>query len=286
MHLIVVDDNSTDNTVEIVLKYQSMYPGLITLISNQKNRGTGAARDLALQQVKTQYVGFVDCDDWIDTDMYLRLVEAIKEDHAEIAVCGVMREYEEAGASEIRYCYPSRNLLSGKFALSLLSKRVKQDIGLSSIVCNKIFDYEFLQQNDISFHNLTSCEDDYFTFLCLSYASKVSIVPGIYYHYYQHGNSQAHLISKEKLDALIHSFELIRDRLGRSKQFDSYQKDYYCFLAKCLSFLIEMLFLKEQDASVRKSYISYFIKKSSHSLDLFEFLDNLGPNRIRKLFEC
>ncbi|MCE5199733.1 MAG: glycosyltransferase [Armatimonadota bacterium] len=62
--IIVVDDGSTDKTLEILREYAGCYP-FLTLI-HQSNSGASVARNAGLRAAKGDYVMFVDGDDFID----------------------------------------------------------------------------------------------------------------------------------------------------------------------------------------------------------------------------
>ena len=63
--VIIVDDGSTDvKTAEISKKYAKLYPQMISYMW-QENQMQGAARNHALPYVDTEYVGFLDSDDWL-----------------------------------------------------------------------------------------------------------------------------------------------------------------------------------------------------------------------------
>lgn len=59
---ILVDDGSTDNTNEIALHYQQLYPNNILVLSKE-NGGPASARNLALKYISGEYVNFLDSDD-------------------------------------------------------------------------------------------------------------------------------------------------------------------------------------------------------------------------------
>ena len=63
--LILVDDGSTDNSAEIIKKWQKRYPKNITYIKKQ-NGGQASARNIGLDYVKSEWVTFIDPDDFID----------------------------------------------------------------------------------------------------------------------------------------------------------------------------------------------------------------------------
>ncbi|MEP8838736.1 CDP-glycerol glycerophosphotransferase family protein (plasmid) [Enterobacter roggenkampii] len=69
IHLILVDDGSTDNSAEIIKKWQVRFPNNITYIFKE-NGGQASARNLGMQSVKTEWVTFIDPDDFVDIDYF------------------------------------------------------------------------------------------------------------------------------------------------------------------------------------------------------------------------
>lgn len=65
LKIVVVNDGSTDATGEIAREYASRYPVGLRLLE-QENRGLGAARNAGLALADTEYVTFLDSDDWQD----------------------------------------------------------------------------------------------------------------------------------------------------------------------------------------------------------------------------
>ncbi|MCR4623434.1 MAG: glycosyltransferase [Alphaproteobacteria bacterium] len=65
--IIVADDCSTDNTVEIVRQYQKKYPNKIVLLTSEKNQKLYRNLLRAYEITKTDYFCILDPDDfWID----------------------------------------------------------------------------------------------------------------------------------------------------------------------------------------------------------------------------
>lgn len=69
IHLILVDDGSTDNSAEIIKKWQTRFPDNITYIWKE-NGGQASARNMGMLSVKTEWVTFIDPDDFIEIDYF------------------------------------------------------------------------------------------------------------------------------------------------------------------------------------------------------------------------
>lgn len=60
--LILVDDCSTDKTIELIKSYQKKHPN-ISLIKNTSNQGAGVARNKGINAAKGDFIAFLDADD-------------------------------------------------------------------------------------------------------------------------------------------------------------------------------------------------------------------------------
>lgn len=86
---IIVDDGSTDNTLKIC----NFFNDKIKIVS-KKNEGVSKARNVALEIATGEYILFLDADDWLEKDMCEELIECIKKNDVDIAVCGYSNYYE------------------------------------------------------------------------------------------------------------------------------------------------------------------------------------------------
>lgn len=67
IELILVNDGSTDNSLEICEKYR-LLDGRIHII-NQENQGVSVARNRGLELAQGEWICFIDGDDWIDNNL-------------------------------------------------------------------------------------------------------------------------------------------------------------------------------------------------------------------------
>lgn len=72
VQLILVDDGSEDNSLDICLEYQERFPNNIVVLS-QENQGQASARNNGLNYAKGKYVNFLDSDDYLSPDALERV---------------------------------------------------------------------------------------------------------------------------------------------------------------------------------------------------------------------
>lgn len=93
MEIICIDDGSTDGSGAILDEYSTDYPQMKVI--HTENGGESRARNVGLLQSTGEYIGFMDCDDWIDADMYQLLVEQIEKNHADMAAVGWYKSFDD-----------------------------------------------------------------------------------------------------------------------------------------------------------------------------------------------
>lgn len=98
LEIILVDDGSPDNCGNICDEYEKK-DNRIKVI-HKKNGGLSDARNAGIKIAKGEYIGFVDSDDFINTEMYKKLYDIIRKYDADIAVCELKRFYDEEKIGE------------------------------------------------------------------------------------------------------------------------------------------------------------------------------------------
>jgi len=87
--LLLVDDGSTDRSIEIAQHYAEKYPEKIRYLEHEghQNRGMSASRNLGINNSKGEYISFLDCDDlWAPKKLEEQV--AILETYPKIALVG------------------------------------------------------------------------------------------------------------------------------------------------------------------------------------------------------
>jgi len=171
LELILIDDGSTDRSPSICDAYQAKDERV--RVVHQPNAGVSAARNRGLNMAQGAYIAWVDADDWMDTEMLERLYLATQEEHAEIAVCGHLRE----GCQTVRLGSAEKKVVTGRKAQLLLL----EDREFFSYLWDKLFRKELFR--DVIFPVGRKFEDQTVLFRIVGKADRVVCIPYFGYHY-------------------------------------------------------------------------------------------------------
>lgn len=109
--VIIVDDCSTDNSVEKIKLLQIEY-NTLHLIQHQKNRKQGAARNTGLKAARGKYIWFVDSDDFIEPNVLCLLIDTMENESLEVLHFNYRRFFTEGKIDDYKKKYNTL-LISG-----------------------------------------------------------------------------------------------------------------------------------------------------------------------------
>ena len=90
IELVLVDDESTDNTRDVIDWYCDKYPLTVKKIY-KKNGGVADTRNTGIAFAHGKYIAFMDNDDMVRPDGFQKLFDAIEKTHSDIAVSPLYR---------------------------------------------------------------------------------------------------------------------------------------------------------------------------------------------------
>ncbi|MBQ7927975.1 MAG: CDP-glycerol glycerophosphotransferase family protein [Methanobrevibacter sp.] len=113
IQLILVNDKSTDGTLDILERYQERYPENITLINNDKNMGSAYSRNRGLEHVDAKYVNFLDSDDYMSKDAFKRAYGFL-EKYWEVNIVSIPIHYfgVKRGPHNLNFKYEKNQLVN------------------------------------------------------------------------------------------------------------------------------------------------------------------------------
>lgn len=91
INVIIVDDGSTDGSASVCDKYSTLNN---VKVIHQTNGGQSSARNTGLNNSNSEYVMFVDSDDWIEQNTVEHLLAILKDTSADVACGGFFFEYK------------------------------------------------------------------------------------------------------------------------------------------------------------------------------------------------
>ena len=112
VEIIIVNDGSSDGTLEVARGYKERYPDIIKVV-DKENGGHGDAVNVGLSYATGKYFKVVDSDDWVDEESLhkiLKLLRDMEEDEKEVDMLISNYVYEKVGA-EHKKCIHYRNVL-------------------------------------------------------------------------------------------------------------------------------------------------------------------------------
>jgi glycosyltransferase involved in cell wall biosynthesis len=169
IEVIVVNDGSTDGTVEIVKTFADKFSNFKLL--EQPNQGASAARNLGLSEAKGKYVFFCDSDDYVDANELIVFLNKTLEKELDISIANGKNLVGEEIKSVLKKSNKIINtgVLSGPEFYLLANKH--QEFFIS--ICTRLYRTEFLKKNDLNFLTGFMHEDEEFAPRVFALAQKV-----------------------------------------------------------------------------------------------------------------
>lgn len=101
IEVLVVNDGSTDDTVEIVSRYQNKYPDTFKLI-NKANGGYGSTINTSMPMAQGKYYKLLDGDDWYNIQNLVRFIEILKKCESDLVITPHIEVVNETGKETVK----------------------------------------------------------------------------------------------------------------------------------------------------------------------------------------
>lgn len=206
LEIIVVEDGSIDNSKKVLKKYADNKK--IKIIYNKKNCGLSYSRNVGLENVTGDYIGYIDSDDYVDLDYYEKLMQAIIDNKAEIAICDMKIVDEETNTEVISKCCNSE-----EFNVYNVVNN-----GLAASACNKLFKKELISKYKFAEGKVN--EDIAVVIPTLVNAKKIAYANTYYYYIQRNGSIQNSSFSDKRFD-IFYGVKTTLERIKDNKDYES-----------------------------------------------------------------
>lgn len=191
IEIVCVDDGSTDSSSRILEEYAAKDSRIKVI--EQVNAGAAKARDAGIQFARGKYIGFVDADDYIDSDFYEKLFGAAVKNGLAIAKADLKKVLN--GVVEETTWSANSFIEKKQGELPLFARFYYQ-------FTSAIYDSDLLKKNKICFadENFLVGEDVLFLLKVCQKEESVVLVPDVFYYYVKNESSVTHIFSKVYFD--------------------------------------------------------------------------------------
>ena len=288
LEILLVDDGSTDGTGALCDQLAKK-DGRIRVF-HKENGGSSSARNLGIREAKGEWLGFVDSDDWIEPQMYERLLGAALFSGASIAQAS-RDEIDEEGTRRPDVCAPPKEELT-RSAEEFLRTLLLHEGDCS--FCTKLVKRELFAGRAFPEGKLN--EDFYLLVELLWTGAAVRIVPEQLYHVFYRMGSNTRRKDKREFSRvfvdIVDNADFIEELVG--KTYPALQKEAVRFgLFQRLDYLlhIPVAMMTRTDAFYRnvKRYLRAHVKDTvtnpylTRKNKIYLLLLTAAPKTVRRV---
>lgn len=243
IEIICVNDGSTDDSLEVLKQIQQQYPKLI--IVDKENGGLSSARNSGLDVAKGNYILFLDSDDWLDIEQFLKIRQCCFKNY-EIIHGNFNYTYDNKPSIRNKMQYEGE--LSGQDFLSkaLLTNKFSIPVWIN------LYKRSFLIENNLRFMEGILHEDEEFNMRAFPLANSI-ISKNIYFlEYYQRANSITNNVSngeKRFLDILK-----IQNEISLFCKKHSFNEDFLSIIQTYMALVVISGYIRIQNKKIADKY--------------------------------
>ncbi|MBE5957426.1 MAG: glycosyltransferase [Lachnospiraceae bacterium] len=200
--VLVIDDSSTDNSVEVINDFIKDHPQFELI--QKPNSGGAISSQIGIARAKGKYLALVDSDDIVADNAYKKLIKRIEEDGSDFAsglpmkmVNGFMHTF--LNSNNERNVFVENRVLSTPQELESYTNQV--------FYWNAVYNTEFLRTNKIEMPANLLIADRIFVYKAAMRAKKISVINDVVYYWRKKENSDKISITDQTAE-----FHMIADR--------------------------------------------------------------------------
>ena len=181
IEIILINDGSTDSSKEIIENFRKQDGRIIVIES--KNEGQGKARNKGIKIAKGDYIGFVDGDDFVDSDLYHLMYTSAIKDNLDMVVCGRRAITEAKKINRVNNVGNEHISIDNEISRESYV-RDRLFYGHTVSVCNKLYRASILKKNNLEFRDVrkVGSEDLLFNINFIYHCNKIGETSDVFYN--------------------------------------------------------------------------------------------------------
>lgn len=211
---LFINDGSTDHSASIIQEYAEMDHRV--RLFNKENGGCASARNYGIEKAQGRYIGFIDADDFIDENMFQKLLRRIMMGNYEFAYCGYQEYLEDSGKIiPVQNDYLGEPYLTGTYR----SEKVQMlAVNTRVAIWRSLYKKSVLDEKNIRFHEELKRFDDLPFRIEYIFAVQSAVCLSEHLYYYRIGREEQDTACKdERLFVHFDIFRYLDDYLNEYK---------------------------------------------------------------------
>lgn len=224
IEVLVVDDGSNDGTPDKIREFASGDPRFIpVLLGENSPGGVATAANAGLDRATGDWVGFVDGDDFVEPDMFERLVLAAESASADLAICKYL-EVDDVSGQRNEPADGHRWAALDRTSYDMDPTTRQQFLRFIAVPWRKLYRRALLEEEAIRFpvgdHFF---EDNPFHWSAIVSARSIAVVPAVLAHHRVARSGQTMATADERLFRIFAHHDTIHDWLRARDVLEIYQ---------------------------------------------------------------
>lgn len=269
--VLVVDDCSTDSTLDVVRQLQTEYPVSLRILRTEENSGPGIARNLGLNEASGEWIVFMDSDDRLSPDTLKTLYNYIKTNETNLDVVGINWKYDLSsdlidGKNEGRYDLKSLS----KSKIELLKDFVS--LGMDGSVIYTVVRKKLITKNKIKF-STGYHEDVDFIFMVYYHSCKIGWLDKPLYIKNNRRGSIVNTITKKHIEGYFRAYKNILSFLQSEGIYYDLEKYYFMGVMGIVAVKVRDIYISAvEEKNANNLYITLYEKW----LDILSLISDLS----------
>ena len=224
IEIICINDGSTDSSLEILKDYKKKDKRIIVI--DQKNAGQSVARNAGLDIAKSNYILFIDSDDWIELDTLKNLYDVMMSENVDIVMSRfevvAENQTDSGNINRFKAYYASLEKSEGKH------KFKGEFTAYRSSPCCKLFKKQIIDQHKLRFPTGLINEDEAWHWYYFANVKNLYYLNKVHYNRRMRDDSTMSNLNKLSIGALdaLSILECVYDYLIKNNIYTKYHKQY------------------------------------------------------------